>query len=100
MAKVKFNNTVISNTILPLIKTEINQLHATIGSADAVNFPNGEFNWSGIKGELEDCLNEANKYNQWVSTINSQLSNAMVNATDAINSVSVKEINRSQSIVK
>lgn len=100
MSKVTVDTDVISNSILPLATSEVNKISSAISSANRVHFPNGEYDWSGIVGELSDCSEEAKKYARWVADINDKYVNHMVNRVDDINSISVEELKKHISVVK
>lgn len=100
MAKMKIDTDVIANTLLPLAKSEISKLSGVISMANAVSFPNGEYNWSSIIGELEDCREEANKYYNWIENINDKFVNNMNDRIEEISTVAITEIKKRVSGVK
>lgn len=100
MAKVNVDTDVISNNLLPLAKSEVDKISNAISSANRVHFPNGEYDWSGIVGELYDCREESNKYARWVADIKDKYVNHMVTRVDEINSISIIELKKHISIVK
>ena len=100
MSKVTVDTDVISNSLLPLATREVDKISNAISSANRVHFPNGEYDWSGIVGELSDCSEEAKTYARWVADINDKYVNHMVNRVDDINSISVEELKKHISVVK
>lgn len=100
MAKVKIDTDVVSNTLLPLAKNEINKLSNVISVASTVSYPNGEYNWSSIVNELEDCREQANKYYNWIANVNNKFINMTTDCVDDISSTAVTEIKRRTTIVK
>lgn len=100
MSKVSIDTDVISNILLPLSRSEVDRILNAISSANQVHFPNGEYNWSGIVGDLNDCKEEGNKYVGWISDMNDKYVNHMVNRVDDINSIAIDEPKKHTSIVK
>ncbi len=100
MSKMSIDTDAISNTLLPLTKNEISKLNSVISIANSVSFPNGEYNWSGIVNELDDCKNQARKYYSWLENIRDKFVNNMNDRVDEINSVTVTEIKKRVSRVK
>ena len=54
MSKVTVDTDVISNSLLPLARSEVDKISNAISSANRVHFPNGEYNKSNIVEELKD----------------------------------------------
>lgn len=100
MSKVKIDTDMVSNTLLPLANNEINKLNGVISIANTVSFPNGEYNWSAIVGEIEDCREQANKYYNWISNVNEKFVNSATDCVDEINNTSITEIKRRTTVVK
>lgn len=100
MSKMCIDTNVISNTLLPLSKNEISKLGSVISMANSVSFPNGEFNWSSIIGELEDCKNQATKYYNWMENIKEKFVNNMNDRIEEINTTTVTEIKKRTTGVK
>ncbi len=100
MAKVKINTDIVSNTLLPLAKNETNKISNVISMANSVSFPNGEYNWSSIINELDDCREMSVKYCNWLSSINERFINNTNSCIDEINSTTITEIKRRATIVK
>lgn len=100
MAKMSIDTDAISNTLLPLTKNEISKLGSVISIANSVSFPNGEYNWSAIVGELEDCKEQANKYYHWLENIKDKFVNNMSDRVEEINSVQITEIKKRSAGVK
>lgn len=100
MAKMSIDTDVISNTLLPLTKNEISKLNSVISIANSVSFPNGEYNWSAIVGELEDCREQASKYYNWLENIKDKFVNNMNDRVEEINNTMVTEIKKRVTGVK
>lgn len=100
MPKINIDTDVISNSLLPLARSEIDKISSAVSSANRVHFPNGEYDWSEIMGELNDCREESNKYIRWIADINDKYVNHLVNRIDDINSISVSELKKYISVVK
>lgn len=100
MSKMSIDTDAISNTLIPLSKNEISKLNSVISMANSVSFPNGEFNWSNIVGELEDCRDQAKKYYGWIENIKDKFVNNMNDRVDEINATMVVEIKKRVTGVK
>lgn len=100
MSKMSIDTDAISNTLLPLSKNEISKLDNVISMANSVSFPNGEFNWSNVIGELEDCRDQAKKYYSWIGNIKDKFVNNMNDRVDEINATMVVEIKKRVTGVK
>lgn len=100
MSKVKIDTDSISNTLLPLASNEINKLNSVISMANSFSFPSGEYNWSSIINELEDCKEQANKYSNWISNINDRFINNISDRVEDINITAITEIKKRNTVVK
>lgn len=100
MTKINVDTDIISNNLLPLAKSEMDKISNAVYYANRVHFPNGEYDWPKIVGELNDCREESNKYIRWIADINEKYVNHLVDRIDDINSISIDELKKYISVVK
>ena len=100
MSKVKYNGNNIINIIKPAIINSIGHLNSAIEVASGVSFPNDEFNFGNVKADLNDCLSSSKKYQNWISTINTNFDTIFNNEEIAIQEIKVNSVKQRNSIVK
>lgn len=100
MSKVKYNGNKITNIIKPAIINSISHLNSAIEVASGVSFPNDEFNFGNVKADLNDCLSSSKKYQNWISTINTNFDTIFNNEEIAIQEIKVNSVKQRNSIVK
>lgn len=84
----------INNTMVPLANTALSQLNTAISSASRVNFPSGEFGWSGMVGSMRDCYNQIRSYSSWIQNISASMANAITAGTESLESITVDSVNK------
>lgn len=100
MAKINIDTNMIGNNLYPLAKNEVTKLSNAISLANRVFFPNGEYDWSGIVGDLNDCKQSIDKYIRWLEDMNEKYINHMTDRVDEISSVKITELKKHDMIVK
>lgn len=100
MAKVSIDTDKISSSLLPTAKTEISQISNARSAAGTISFPNGEWNWNGVCGQIDDCVSRASKYSSWMTEINQKFVSSLTDNVDEINSITVEEVKQCEINVK
>lgn len=100
MAKVKYNEDKLKNSLQPAVGSSLANLNNAIAKANSVNFPDGDLGWGSVKNELNDCLTNTRKYSNWLNDISEKFSNTFLLFDDNINKVKVEAIKSKDSIVK
>ncbi len=81
-----------AKTLVPLAKSELNQLENVLTLVQKVNFPNDEFDWGSLSSDISDSIENFRNYNE---SFNDFLENYVNNVTsfiDTINEVKITEV--------
>ena len=81
-----------AKTLVPLAKSELNQLENVLTLVQKVNFPNDEFDWGSLSSDISDSIENFKNYNE---SFNDFLENYVNNVTsfiDTINEVKITEV--------
>lgn len=94
MSKVKIDTEKISGSLIPLAKNHHSQISGANSYASRVNYPHDDYNWGNVKSKIQDCVERAAKYSNWINAQNSKLNSAINSLGEEITDVTVDAVRK------
>lgn len=98
MGKVVVDTDVISRDLIPASNTNLNYIRNAFNNANAVG--TSEYNWGNIKSRIEDCVEAASKYSEWINSINTSYNSCCTSNLEELGKIEINEVKRSVFTVK
>ena len=92
MSKLLIDTDKIDNDLLSQARNSKSHIQTTRNNAQRVNMPNDDYNWSRVTSQIEDCVDETEKYINWIKEVNRKYKDGIINSTDLINKVNTTEL--------
>ena len=82
----------IEKDLLPMANENSNIISSAKSYANRVNMPNGEYNWSNVASQIEDCATKGSKYLNWLSSITASYNKCISDKCDELTSLEIIDI--------
>ena len=100
MAKVEIDTDVEGNELLPLVEEEVKNLNAALDEASVISFPDSGFGWGNVISKISDCVNIANKYNNWINRVHTSYIKNINDNTEVLAKFKLDDVKIKETIVK
>ena len=89
-----------NNVTLAKVNSAISSLETAKSIASSTSYPNGEYDWSSVGGQINDCISDTKKYKSNLENINDEATSAITEFEEDLSTVKITEIKKAESIVK
>jgi len=100
MSVVNFDSEIVTDNVLPYVKTSYNEIQTAIGVANGVSFPGDDCGWTEVKSKLSDCKADTKRYYDWLSEKCIKTKETITNSDENMVNVKVEDIKKRDLIVK
>ncbi len=100
MSKIKVNTDIIANNVLPKTNEVINSLSNAQNVASSIEYPYGEFEWSSIRGKIDNCMKEMKKYKTSTENLHDGVKSILTNLNDELEEIKIDSIKSLENGVK
>lgn len=92
MTKIMVDTEKIGKDLINDVKKTKSYITYAKQTAQKVNFPNDEYDWSNITSHISDCEDELNKYINWMNELNKNYKSNINEFIDKLDKIQVDKL--------